>query len=256
MGNERFGKKIAAWFLEEEKEEAKNVEARIELSLWQVVMLAGITVLFIIWIFYSNSRNNDFLAVLTPPEFIAKKIEKNYFDNNRGIINGDFSRGQDHWKTSDGGRLFPGSKSRAFLNEKDYHSAPGSLEIQTIVPANRYYYVKKTFDGIFQNPYNYQSNLFWLGVPAGGNIDAGLWYKGDILTLYLQGLTKDGEWVGLGNVSGAASDTWNKLAIKKQIPDNIRAIGIEITLNQAKGAPLPRVLIDDVSVVLSRKDAE
>jgi len=255
MPNKRITKKIAAWFFEEDKDAEHSGDDQIELNVWQLVMVVAVTIVFLGWIFYSyrvNDNNMEF--VLSPPEYIAKFIEKNYFENNHGIKNGDFSRGMAHWKTSDGGRIFPESQSRASLNSHDYHSAPYSLEIQTIVPANRYYYVKKIFDGILENPYHYQSDVFWLGVPVAAEVTARLWYKGDILTFYLQGLKNDGKLVDLGNVSGAAAGKWTELVISRKIPDDVRAIGIELTLNQAEGMPAPRVLIDDVTVTVGNKE--
>ncbi len=238
------------WFFEEEKEEEKPDEC-LEISLWQVIILVIITIVFLIWIFYAHLRGFSYKPTLTAEKYINTKIEKDFFIKNNVIENGNFSGGLEHWATSDGGKIFPKSKSEVGLDKKEFLSAPYSMKITSIFPANRYYYSKDAKVKLINNPYDYHETSHWMGVAAGyREAVASLWYKGDIVTFYLQSLNEKGNWEGLGVISGIATDKWRKLKIREKIPQECRAIAIEITLNQAQGAPHPVVFIDDVGLTV------
>lgn len=245
-------KRFLEWFFAEENADEKDREEdeTIEVRPWQVIMILVVTTIFLIWIFYPHVFS-FFPTNFTEPicEQIDSKIEKNYFEQRDNIENGDFSQGLAHWSTSDGGKLFKQSKSNVSICQNDYHSLPCSMKIQTIVPSSRNYYSKEKKREIVDNPYSFKSNKFWLGILPGKKVSASLWYKGDVVTFSIQCLLKDGVWISLGKISGPSTGTWNKLEINEIVPENGRAIGIEIALNWTfPQLPPPSVLIDDVSV--------
>jgi len=246
-------KKFFDWFFEEEKDENKTEEEYIEISPWQMIIILVISFIFIIYLFspYFYSHIKEFFKRPPSPDMekiIDKNIEKNYFEKGNSFVNGDFTSGFDHWVTSDGGKIFRSSKHKAFLNNKDFHSPPYSLHIESISVSNRYYYTKMARRGIIDNPYSHNSYDTWLGVLPNSTVTMSLWYKGDTLALYLNYLTKKGECKGLGKISGSATEIWEKLQIEKKVPLDGRAIGIEMTLNRALNMPPPVVLIDDVNI--------
>ena len=238
------------WFFEPERiDKSNDNEEYIELKAWQIILISALTVLFLFWIFYPQV--ND-LRLANPIwdrlNLMHNNLENDYFQNNKGIKNGDFSLGLKHWNTADGGKLFPQTKSKAALNYSDFRSAPCSMQIDSLVASNRYYYTKTKKAETIDDPYSNNDFKNWLGMLPLKTVTASLWYKGDVLTFYLQGLDSNGNWYSLGSITGRATDEWEKLEIKQKIPKEGRAICLEITLNQASGMPLPTVLIDDVAV--------
>ncbi|MCP4649199.1 MAG: hypothetical protein GY853_03840 [PVC group bacterium] len=225
----------------------------IEIKSWQAVLILIITFIFIIWIFYPYAKSLPMFRrgpTPTMQEQVASGLKKNYFSKGNNIKNGDFSNGLKHWVTSDGGGVFSKSRSNVFLDKKVFKSPPCSMKIESIVPANRYYYSKVANKKIIHNPYGIEDFSSWLGVLPGSIVTVSLWYKGDVPVLYLQQLTKTGQWVTSEVVSGLATDEWKKLELKKKLQDNVCAIAIEITLNKHEGMPSPVVWIDDVMVTV------
>ncbi|MFH2136948.1 MAG: hypothetical protein ABII88_00380 [Candidatus Omnitrophota bacterium] len=248
-----MNKKLLQWFFTEEKIKEQTINANdecVELHPVQVISLIIVTIVFVFGVLLSENRWPMKVETLpsTPQEKIETKIEKNYFVNREDIINGDFSKKMAYWATADGGTIFSDSKSRMVTCDKDYVSAPYSLKIESIVPANRVYYIKKPQEKKIQNPYGFEECSNWLGVLPGAKINASLWYKGSVITVYLQYINKNGKWKTLDKIVGPVTDEWKKLELEKIAPADCRAICIEITLNQAQGMPLPAVLIDDVSL--------
>lgn len=240
--------RIIQWFFEEDVNQvpANNEAEAIELGPIQIILILAMTALLLVWIFFEPIK-----AFFYPPqpaanEYIEKYIEKNYFARNPGLENNDFSKGFEHWVTSDGGRLFPDSKSLAMIDTKDFHSAPSSLKIECVSPANRYHYSKKVINGLVNNAYSFKQTECWLGVLPGDQLSGSFWYKGDIVKFSINYLREDGEWKNLESVSGVAASQWTQLAINKKLPQDARAIMIEITLNQAQDMSAPVVWIDDV----------
>ena len=245
-----FLKLLSNWFFEEE-EISEPEQDLIEINRWQGILILVITVGFIGYLLYADIKEK----LTTEPSIqaiIKDKIEKNYFSNKSAIKNSSFSSGLLHWCTSDGGTLFTKSKSNTSIDKNEFKSSPGSLKIEMIHPSNRYYYTKDKKVKIVDNPYDfedYKACSVWLGVLPNKNISASLWYKGSVLTFYLKGLQKDGVWISLDRVVGEETQQWEKLSMRTQIPKNIIAICIEITLNRDENDQLnPIVWIDDVSL--------
>ena len=249
-------KKNLEWFFEEDKSTGleENEEETIEINLFQALMIIIITMCFLFFIFHSHLKTYFKAPMLTASEYIDSKIEKNFFEENQSLENGDFNRGLRHWVSSDGGGLFPLSKSVITLEKKDFHSAPYSMKIESLYPANRIHYTKSSRKHIVNNAYGYKETRHWLGVIAGTDILVSLWYKGDIVVLSVNGLSVDGQWRGLGKSDGPASDEWSPLSLRLQVPLDIRAIALEITLNQAQGMPSPELWIDDVKVEVENNE--
>ncbi|MFH1093737.1 MAG: hypothetical protein V1739_06255 [Candidatus Omnitrophota bacterium] len=251
-------KKLWEWFFEEEKSEGVNdtEEETIEINFFQAVMIVAVTVFFLFGIFGSYLKSFSKVPVLIPKEYIESKIEKNYFEKEGSIENGDFSQGLKHWVSSDGGELFTESKSVIKLDKNEYHSAPYSIKIESIKPANRYHYSKKKNKYIINNAYGYKETDHWLGVLPGSRVRLSLWYKGDVLRVALIGLIHKGDWTSLITGSGLRTDEWKRLELFAEVPNSIRAIALEITLNQGEGMPLPVIWIDDVNIEVKVPDQE
>ncbi len=249
MKEGRF-KKFLKWFFEEENPQhhGETDEETIEINFFQAMMIVAITVFFLLWVFGSYLKSYLKAPVLSPQEYIESKIETNYFENEGAFQNGDFSRGLEHWVSSDGGKLFPESKSIIKLDKKNYHSPPYSIKIESKNPANRYHYSKKKYRYTINNAYDYKETDHWLGILPGSHVRVSLWYKGDVPRLSLIGLSHEGNWSNLISGSGLKTDEWKRVEVSAKIPDSIRAIALEITLNQAEGMPLPVVWIDDVNI--------
>ena len=248
--NKKKAKKFLEWFFEEEKtdESLKTDDEAIEINMFQAVMIIAVTVFFLFWIFGSYLESYKRVPAFTPGKYIESKIEMNYFEKEDAFKNGDFSQGLNHWVSSDGGAVFPESKSIVGLDEKDFHSSPYSLKIESKKPANRYHYSKKKNKYTINNAYGYKETDHWLGVLPGSHVKVSLWYKGDVPRVAVIGLSSEGEWSSVVTGSGIQTDEWEKLEISADIPELIRAIALEITLNQAEGMPLPVLWIDDVDI--------
>ncbi|MCG2712665.1 MAG: hypothetical protein L6416_10145 [Candidatus Omnitrophica bacterium] len=243
-------KKFLEWFFEEEKSEGLEEidEETIEINFFQAVLIIIVTVFFLLWIFRSYLKPYFRVPVFSPQEYIESKIKKNYFENNSSIKNGDFSQGLMHWVSSDGGKLFPESKSIITLCKKDYHSPPYSMKIESKNPANRMHYTKSNKEHIINNAYDYRETDHWLGVIPGSHVRVSLWYKGDVPRVSVIGLSHEGKWTGLISGGGPQTDEWKRVEVFADVPESIRAIALEITLNQGEGMPLPVIWIDDVNI--------
>ncbi|MCK4993863.1 MAG: hypothetical protein KAS13_02285 [Candidatus Omnitrophica bacterium] len=249
-------KNFLDWFFEEDKSdglEGKEDEV-IEINFFQALTIIIITMCFLLLISYSHLKTYFKKPTFNVSQYIDSKIEKNFFLNGKNLENSDFSQGLKHWVSSDGGDLFPGSKSIVELDAKEYYSAPYSIQIKSIKPANRYHYSKNKHKYIINNAYGYKETDHWLGVIAGTDITASLWYRGDVVLFSIIGLLEYGQWKGLGKTTGLASDDWTPLSLRIHVPSDVRAIALEITLNQAQGMPLPIVWIDDVKVKVKNNE--
>lgn len=251
-------KKFLKWFFEEEKSESSKEadEDTIEISFFQLGMIVIVMMLFLFWIFGSYLESHMRVPVLSPQEHIEKNIEKDYFEKEDAFKNGDFSDGLKHWVSSDGGKVFPESKSIINLEKNDYHSAPYCIRIESISPANRMHYSKKKKQYTIQNAYGYKETNHWLGVLPGSVVKASLWYKGDIPRLSIIGLNHEGEWSGLTMGTGPRTKEWRQIEVSTKVPELIRAIALEITLNQAEGMALPVILIDDVNIKVEKNNGK
>ncbi len=250
-------KKILEWFFEAEKEagaEAVKGEEFIELNVWQAILLLVVFVGFLSWIFFPHLKKfmerSPTRPPPTPAQIIESKIEKNYFERRSNIENGDFTNGLVHWCTSDGGKIFKDARSKVSLDKNNFRSPPQSMKIESIFPANGYYYTKLKKMRFVDDPYDFRDCSSWLGIEPGKIINTSLWYKGDIVTFYLQCLLKDGIWKTLAVTSGRSTNEWKKLQITERVPESGRAIGIAIVLNRAEGMPPPLAWIDDVSITV------
>jgi len=248
--------KFLEWFFAEEKADDSKMQEpeTIEINFLQAVMIVVVTLFALFWIFGSHLKSYKKVATLSTQEYIESKIESNYFKDKDAFKNGDFSQGLKHWVSSDGGELFPKSSNIVELDKKDFHSAPYSLKIESKFPANRYHYSKKKNKYTIDNAYGYKETDHWLGVLPGSNVSLSLWYKGDLVGLSVLGLSKEGEWTGLEKREGPKTDVWRQLSLKTEVPTNIRAITLEITLNQAQGMPSPVLWIDDVNMEVNLPD--
>jgi len=241
-------RKIMQWFFEGDNDQQDVDQDDINLGPIQVCLIIIMAGIFLFWIFFEPMKESFNRPAPLAYEYIARHIEKDYFTNKSGIKNNDFSKGFEHWVTSDGGTLFPDSKSIASIENKDFYSAPSCMRIECLVPASRYHYSKKAINKAVNNVYSYQESLYWMGVLPRKQLKSSLWYKGDILKFSIHYLTFDGEWGNLANVTGQTSSSWTYLEINQELPPNARAIMLEITLNQAQGMPLPIVFVDDINV--------
>lgn len=241
--------KIIKWFFEEDVNEDQNSTDTEDISIGpaQIVLIIFITVIFLLWIFYGPVKEYFYKPGPDAPSYIETNIEKNYFSKNN-IENGDFSQNLEHWITSDAGELFPDSKSIASIETNDFYSAPSSMKIECITPANRYHYSKDSSQSLVNNAYGFLETSHWMGVLPGSQVRGSLCYKGDVIKFAINGLTSDGEWFNLANAHGPATSQWKRIEISEKVPPNGRAIMLEITLNQAQGMPTPVVLIDDVKL--------
>ncbi|MFH1460404.1 MAG: hypothetical protein ABIG64_08590 [Candidatus Omnitrophota bacterium] len=251
IDNRNLFKRSLDWLFKEEDNSSQNSseEEIIEINIWQIVIIFILVAgLFLLNIypkiakkFFQRHKNSNFSY-----EYIEENIEKNYFAGNQTIKNGDFSQGLIHWSTSDGGKVFRNSKSKMTLEKNDFHSPPYAMKIESIVPANRYYYTKTENSAVINSAFDFYETEHWLGILPQVNAKLSLWYKGDVPRVSLHCLDKRGKWIGLGSVSGPATDEWTYLEIMKKIPENGRAITFDIVLNQAQGMPLPVIIVDDV----------
>lgn len=243
-------KKFLDWFFEEEKTEdsLKIDEETIEINLFQILIIVAITAFVLFWMFGSYLESYKNIPRLSTEEYIDSKIELNYFENNAGLNNGDFKQGLKHWVSSDGGYLFPESKSTVKLDKKDFHSSPYSMKIESEFPANRYHYSKKKNKYTIDNAYGYKETDHWLGVLSGSHINVSLWYKGDVPRVAVLGLNRHGDWTGIISRTGLKTEQWKLLEFSADIDESVRAIALEITLNQIEGGSRPVLWIDDVSL--------
>lgn len=253
MSKLKIWERLLTWLFEEENNEEQKPESEetIEINVWQIALIIIVSIVFLFWMCYGHFSQSFFNTEIGFIDGCMAKIEQDYFVKRNGIINGNFSQGLKHWTSSDGGKIFPESKSKVLLESKDYRSAPYSMRIESIHPANRYFYTKKEPAEIINDPYTlneFGETSHWLGITPDSVVSTSLWYKGDILTFYLNCLSKNGVKSGIGSASGPATRDWKKLEIKAKVPKDARAIAIEITLNQAEGMPSPSVLIDDVVI--------
>lgn len=241
--------RIIQWFFEEDvSEESVSNDDTIEIGLIQIVLIILITAIFSVWIFFEPIKGFFNRPQLSTSEYIEKHIEKNYFIIKNPLKNSDFSQGLEHWASSDCGLLFPDSKSVASIDKHDYHSAPSSLKIKCISPANRYHYSKNEKNKVLDNPYSFKQTECWMGILPGREINASIWYKGDIVKFTINYINKSGEWNNLDSVFGSVTNQWSQLKINKKVPLDARAIMIEITVNKAENSPLPVVWIDDINL--------
>ncbi len=247
-------KEFWEWLVEDEVEQQQAVEKEEPLSLKQLGFLVLLTVLFSIWVF--QCRVNPACRVKSIEEQIEENIETNYLASD-GLRNSDFTHKMDYWSTSDGGRIFPESKSKVNFSNAEYHSPPYSLKMETVVPANRIFYVKDRNIPILDDPYKFNGKgENWLGVPPRSKISLSLWHKGDLFTVYLQGLTRDGEWIPLGKTDAPASEDWRETGLSIVMPASGRAVSLEFTLNQAAGQKPPCVFIDDVTLQVEKTEKQ
>ena len=249
--------KFLDWFFEEDQEvdPPQETEDSIEINLIQVVMIIIITLLFAFFVFKSYLKTYFSAPNLGPRDYIESKIEKNYFENRNIIENSDFKDGLSHWVTSDGGKLFPDSKSIIKLVKSPVRSAPYSIKIESKHPANRYHYSKKRQKYIIDNAYGFEETDHWLGVIPNSQVKASLWYKGDPVRFAINGLKSNGQWFSVGTTLGGPAKKWRSIEIDKVLPKDCRAIMLEIALNQAQDMPLPVVFIDDVKLsIKSQKE--
>ena len=251
----RKAKNLLDWFFEESSEEVNpQDEDVIELNFMQVIIIIVITVSFLFFVFYSHIKSYHKEPRFSVQEYIDTKIEKNFFFKGKTLKNGDFSNDLRHWVSSDGGELFPKSKSIITLDKACFYSAPSSLKIESIYSANRIHYTKIEKSYVINNAYGYKETDHWLGVLPGSNVSLSLWYKGDLVGLSVLGLSKEGKWTSLEKSEGTKTDVWRQLSLKTEVPANIRAITLEITLNQAQGMPSPVLWIDDVNMEVNLPD--
>jgi len=255
MSKKTWLKKTLDWLLAEEKN-----DSRIKLDAKSLSMLVVGTLIIIVFVFFPYLERdirsipvkikNCIFGCFNWAKPSKPVIEENYFAKRSDIRNGNFSRGLKYWATSDGGAIFPDSKSLVEVDKNDFYSAPCSLKIETIVPANRIHYCKSPKVKKLDNPYHHDNLRTWMGVKPGAKVNVSLMYKGDILTVYLRALERV-EWHTIGKAVGLATDKWQRLELSAQVKADERAIGLEMTLNQQEGSPKPVVLIDDVKVLVS-----
>jgi len=150
-----------------------------------------------------------------------------------------------HWSTSDGGELYKGAVSKRTLNKKDYHSPPQSLHIDCSQPACRVYYDIRPHSIILNNPYDFKSGI-WMGVKPGSKFKVTYWYKGGPHTFYLMGLGEKGPFENLKIIESENSIEWIEKKLIGTIPNEMIAVGIEITMN-SEGT----LLIDDIRLEIS-----
>jgi len=237
--------KFLSWLFEEDEDE-KSEEDFIQINAVQFFMVVIVTALFLFFYFYGFLKSYFSMPIFDAKETIEKTIEKNYFKNKK-LENGDFSQGLKHWATSDGGDLFPKSQSKAFIEKNDFHSAPFSLKIKSVHPANRYHYSKKANTEVINNAYSYKEPDHWMGILPGSKVRVGMWYKGDVVAISAICLHEDGyTWSKIAYAAGDRAEKWRQLKSQGEVPPDGRAVAIEITINRAEDMPPPVVLIDDV----------
>jgi len=176
-------------------------------------------------------------------EEVDRYIEKDYFS--AALENGDFSRGLSHWGTAGSGNKFE-------LDDKEYVSRPYSLHVEVEKFPGRLYYVKsKNFVHFKLLPWPYQSKDAWLGVKPGTAGRVSFFYKGSPPTLYINLLKKSGNAeVLVSSSEGKESLKWEKVELRFCVPEDGRAIMLEITLNaEGRGKSF---WIDDVQIAMKK----
>ena len=232
---------------DENSDDYRESAEPLTISPIQILLVILVTGIFIGWIISYPFKVSNVRKEFMISDYLDKEIEKNYFVQ-QGISNQDFNKGLDYWITSDGGKLFPESESEAAVCTQDFHSGPQCLRIKCLYPASRYYYSKQPDIKKIDNPYGIDQTCQWLGVLPGSIVKVNLWHKGDTVRIALNGLDGNGVWKNLDHIAGRSPDEWKEISFETLIPEDGRAVMLEITLNQAEGEPLPVVFIDDVNV--------
>lgn len=221
--------------------EEEGVE--ISLNTLGVAFALGLGVLGIVYYLIDSSTfsNNPPPGTSGPITVIDSFIEENYFEEH-GLLNPDFSNGLVHWSTSDG-TAHPGSRVKLILNTKESHSSPGSLQLECESEENcRVHYDKQERSGFVD--YDPKSSM-WLGVDSPKNVILSFWYKGCTQAVYVLTLNSYGSFVAIrfDSLSDKCSDGWKPLEGSKKLPEDTRAIGLEITTSKHV-----TLLIDDVNI--------
>ena len=164
-----------------------------------------------------------------------------------GLKNGDFTLGFAHW-----GRVE--SKNNYLLDTQEYVSAPAAVRFDIKeFPCSLYYTqteVARKFDFL---PWDYRFGEVWLPVKKGEKVTLSCYIKGLGPTVYINSLKKSGCGCVLArHMETKFSDVFRKIELSAVIPEDCRAIGIEITVNsnQEGNGSHRYLLLDDVSLLV------
>jgi len=183
--------------------------------------------------------------------YIDAYVEEDYFSENI-LQNGDFSNGLSHWAIERGQKnIFKTSAKNQFLiTDKEYVSTPYSLKIIAEELPCRLYYSKDKDVRPLACPHDFTQSSIWMGIRSGTVIEASLYYKGAGPTVYICLLQSEGQVKNLDmRMINETSAVWKKIEISKLIPQNGRAVALEITVN--KNQPGRVLFLDDIKIKIS-----
>ncbi len=214
------------------------------------LLIVAAPLFFVFSYFKLENKGNQLKAAKGMDEFIKTGIvynpdvdnylEEDYFSKNN-LENGDFSQGLEHWATIRSENMFS-------IDQEEYVSFPGSLKLKVNVFPGRLYYSKsKSFTEFDYLPWGYQNSNIWLGVKPRQRIQASFYYKSAGPTVYLNLLEKSGNGRILASkIIREKSSVWKKVEISALVPEDGRAIGLEITLNNDQQGRI--IFLDDIKM--------
>lgn len=177
---------------------------------------------------------------------IEKCIEVDYFSKNPWR-NGDFSEGRSYWaQQAENSQELP--KNKFLITDKEYLSPPSCLQIVALgkLPCRLFYSKNRQFSS-YSSPLDFRKSNIWLGVKSKKFVSLSLYYKGAAPTVYIYLLKENGKFKILSTkMLNESALNWKNLEIAKQIPENGRAIALEITMN--KNQPGRIMFLDDVKL--------
>jgi len=178
---------------------------------------------------------------------VDEYVEEDYFSENT-LQNGDFSNGLSHWATT-GAEIFSKTltKNKFLITDEEYVSASCSLKvIAKELPCRLYYSKDKEFRAL-RCPQGYTGSSIWLGVKPRATVKASLYYKGAGPTVYICLLKRNGMAENLDmKMIDEVSAAWKKLEVSGVIPQDGRAIALEITIN--KNQPGRVIFLDNIKL--------
>lgn len=188
--------------------------------------------------------------------FVDLYIERDYFINNK-LHNGNFSEKLSHWATTGTENFVPRStKNKFIITDKEYVSAPYSLKICALEYPCRLFYTKDGNVNFLENPWNYQKSNIFLGVTSNKHLKVSMYYKGEGPTITINFLdrARGAFRILQKKVVDKISSDWEKVELTSIIPENGRAIFLEIQVYSLK--PQAITYLDDIEMGLSDQEDE
>jgi hypothetical protein len=180
---------------------------------------------------------------------IDANIEKNYFSG-QGLKNSSFSHGTVHWAMTgvNEDHTSKPPENTMTISSKEYVSAPYSLKICAQEYPCRLFYTKDSSAEIFiKHPWGFSTSKAWLGIGPLKTVILELFYKGARPTVSLCLLDNLGRHMILNRkIAEQESEQWQKCSLKAKIPEDGRAIMIEIQVTSL--IPGAVMYLDDINL--------